>query len=174
MDNTKDDTLTPLCGLSDDQKTDCLSKASHILKTINNLLSNTDQGGRIHPHYKQIGAPTGRFSCSEPNLQGIPKGILRSCFITAPGHKLIIADYSQIELRIVAEITGDEKMIQAYRDGDDLHKLTASILMGKPIDQVTKEERQAAKAVNFGLIYAMGARGLKRLCPKYVWSEDDD
>ena len=159
MDNTKDDTLTPL---SADypmiKRLIAYRKASHILKTINNLLSNTDQGGRIHPHYKQIGAPTGRFSCSEPNLQGIPKGILRSCFITAPGHKLIIADYSQIELRIVAEITGDEKMIQAYRDGDDLHKLTASILMGKPIDQVTKEERQAAKAVNFGLIYAMGAR----------------
>ena len=75
-----------------------------------------------------------------------------------------MADYSQIELRVVAEISGDQRMIRAYQDGDDLHRLTASLLSGKALDQVTGEDRQSAKAVNFGLIYAMGAERAQRLC----------
>ena len=117
--------------------------------------------GRIHAEYNQLGADTGRFSCRNPSLQNIPKDkSFRSCFVAAPGNVLIRADYSQIELRIAAEITGDNKMIEAFTNGDDLHRLTASIFSKKPIDQIKKEERQAAKAVNFGLIYAMGAETL--------------
>src|SRR3989475_1508466 len=85
----------------------------------------------------------------------------RRCVVARPGSRLVIADYSQIELRVMAELRGDPGMLAAYRAGEDLHILTASLLLDKPMDQVTKEERQAAKAVNFGLIYAMGAEGLR-------------
>ena len=117
---------------------------------------------RIHPDYWQIGTATGRFSCRNPNLQQIPRDqIFRECFIPAAGNILIIGDYSQVELRVAAEISHDQRMIDAFQQNQDIHCLTASLLIGKDIDKVTKEERQAAKAVNFGLLYAMGARGLK-------------
>lgn len=118
--------------------------------------------GRIHPTYHQLGASTGRFSCSDPNLQQVPRGAeFRSCFVPEEGCKIVIADYSQIELRVAAEISKDARMIAAYRQGQDLHKLTASLVTRKDIGEVTKDERQAAKAVNFGLIYAMGAASLR-------------
>lgn len=117
--------------------------------------------GRIHPDYQQMGAATGRMSCRNPNLQQIPRDkIFRSCFIPAPGHCLVVADYSQIELRVAAELSGDRRMIEAYQNDEDLHRLTAALIADKSLDQVEKSERQAAKAVNFGLIYAMGAKGL--------------
>ncbi len=118
--------------------------------------------GRIHAHYGQIGAYSGRMSCGNPNMQQIPRdSSFRKCFVPAPGNSLVIADYSQIELRVAAQISQDERMIEAYRTGGDLHKLTASLVTGTPIDEITKEQRQSAKAVNFGLIFAMGARGLQ-------------
>lgn len=118
--------------------------------------------GRIHAQYWQIGAVSGRFSCSNPNLQQIPRQkAVRQCFIPPPGNSLIIADYSQIELRIAAEISGDAKMIQAYQREQDLHKLTASLVLGKAIEAITKEDRQLAKAINFGLIYGISAMGLQ-------------
>ncbi|QSO54049.1 bifunctional 3'-5' exonuclease/DNA polymerase [Alicyclobacillus curvatus] len=118
--------------------------------------------GRLHPQYHQMGASTGRFSCGHPNLQQIPRSKeFRSCFVAKPEHKLVIADYSQIELRVVAEITRDKTMIEAYKTGEDLHRLTASLVANKALKDVTKQERQAAKAINFGLVYAMGARGLQ-------------
>jgi len=137
-------------------------KSSYLLKLAESLLAHIDpSGGRIHAHYHQIGAPTGRFSCSDPNIQSVPRyRQVRSWFSAPPGFKLVIGDYSQIELRVAAEITGDKRMIEAYRNGEDLHRLTASLISGRPIDSVTKQDRQAAKAVNFGLIYAMGAQGL--------------
>jgi DNA polymerase I-like protein with 3'-5' exonuclease and polymerase domains len=137
-------------------------KITRTISTIDNLLARMNsETGRVHPQYEQIGAPTGRFSCSQPNVQSTPKGSFRACFIAPPGHKLVIADYSQIELRVLAEITQDERMIDAFRKGEDLHKLTASVITGIPLEQVTSKERQAAKAVNFGLIYGMGATGLR-------------
>ncbi|MCH4890978.1 bifunctional 3'-5' exonuclease/DNA polymerase [Acidaminobacter sp. JC074] len=118
--------------------------------------------GRLHPHYGQIGAYSGRMSCGGPNIQQIPReDRFRSCFHAPKGRKLVIADYSQIELRVMAQITGDKRMIEAYRSGEDLHRLTASLVLEKSIDDVTKTERQSAKAVNFGLIFGMGAAGLK-------------
>jgi DNA polymerase I-like protein with 3'-5' exonuclease and polymerase domains len=117
--------------------------------------------GRIHPDYQQMGAATGRMSCRNPNLQQIPRDkIFRSCFIPAPGYCLVVADYSQIELRVAAELSGDRRMIEAYQNDEDLHRLTAALIADKSLEQVEKSERQAAKAVNFGLIYAMGAKGL--------------
>ncbi|MFO7611050.1 MAG: DNA polymerase, partial [Clostridia bacterium] len=116
--------------------------------------------GRIHANYSQIGASSGRMSCWGPNMQQIPRDAsFRECFIPSTGNSLVIADYSQIELRVAAQIARDEMMIEAYRNGGDLHKLTASLITGTPIESVTKKQRQAAKAVNFGLIFAMGARG---------------
>lgn len=117
---------------------------------------------RIHPDYWQIGTATGRFSCRNPNLQQIPRDqVFRECFIPSEGNLLVIGDYSQIELRVAAEISHDQRMIDAFQQNQDIHCLTASLLIGKDINKVTKEERQAAKAVNFGLLYAMGARGLQ-------------
>ena len=119
--------------------------------------------GRIHASYMQLGCRTGRMSANNPNLQQVPRDVaVRSCFRAALGHKIISADYSQIELRLVAEIAQDFRMIAAYRNGDDLHKLTAALIANKPLDSVTSSERTAAKAINFGLIYGCGAPTLRR------------
>ena len=117
---------------------------------------------RIHADWKQIGAATGRMSCSKPNLQNLPRDkAYRACFTPAPGRVLIKADYSQIELRIAAEMANDSRMKQAFADGIDLHTLTATMVTGKiNVADVTPDERQLAKAVNFGLIYGMGAERL--------------
>src|SRR5262249_16341024 len=104
--------------------------------------------GRVHATYWQLGAATGRFSCSDPNLQQMPRtGGFRRCVVARPGSRLVMADYSQIELRVMAELSGDPRMLAAYQAGDDLHVLTASLLLDVPMDQVTKAARQAAKAV---------------------------
>ena len=117
---------------------------------------------RLHPKYSQIGASSGRMSCGGPNIQQIPRDKkFRECFTAPYGKKLIIADYSQIELRVAAEISKDSRMIEAYKNGEDLHKLTAALVSNKNINNVTKEERQAAKAMNFGLVFGMGAKGLQ-------------
>jgi len=118
--------------------------------------------GRIHSSYFQISSASGRFSCSEPNIQQVPREKeIRRAFIPAPGHCFLIADYSQVELRVAAGLSGDPIMLKAYRSGRDLHRLTASLTTGIPYDAITKQERQAAKAINFGLIYAMGPKGLQ-------------
>ncbi len=117
------------------------------------------KNGRIYGEFKQIGASTGRMSSYKPNLQNIPKN-LKYLFEAPDGYKFIIADYSQIELRIAAEYTKDEKMIQAFKEGKDLHRLTASIITGKDYEIITKEERNLAKAINFGLIYGISPKSL--------------
>lgn len=117
--------------------------------------------GRVHANYWQLGAATGRYSCSGPNFQQVPRDMeVRKCFTAESGRKLIIADYSQIELRVAAAISADAKMIEAYRNGEDLHQLTASLVQNISPANVTQEQRNAAKAINFGLIYGMGPKGL--------------
>ena len=112
---------------------------------------------RIQGHWWQIGARSGRFSCREPNLTNIPHDPqTRQCFIAAPGNVIIKADYSQIELRLMAKASGDQPMIEAYRQGEDLHKLTASFLFDRAIEDIEDNERKLGKIVNFGLIYGMG------------------
>lgn len=119
--------------------------------------------GRLYPSWGMCAADTGRMSCSSPNVQNIPNksrlGELRKCIVAPEGRRLIKADYSQIELRIVAKIAGEEKMLEAYRKGEDLHAATARSITGR--EEVTKEDRQLAKAVNFGLLYGQGVQGLR-------------
>jgi DNA polymerase-1 len=127
---------------------------------LSNYLSPHTQ--RIHPEIWQLGAVSGRFSFSKPNLQQVPRKFeIRRCFTAAPGNKLIIADYSQIELRIAAEISGDRMMINAYQTGQDLHRLTASLVLGKSLENVQKSDRQMAKPINFGLVYGMAPPSLQ-------------
>lgn len=114
--------------------------------------------GVVLPTWNQMGTDTGRMSCSDPNLQQIPRdGAYRRCFTTQKGKVLIKGDFSQIELRTAAVVAGETRMIDAYSKGEDLHSLTAARLIGKAVADVTKGERQVAKAVNFGLLFGMGA-----------------
>ncbi|MGI8493968.1 MAG: DNA polymerase, partial [Pyrinomonadaceae bacterium] len=116
------------------------------------------QTGRIHSDFRQIGAPTGRFSCSKPNIQQIPHGEeYRRCFRAPEGRKLIVADYSQIELRILAEFSGDENFIKAFQSGADFHTITAAQVFGVKPEEVTSDQRSFAKRLNFGVVYGIGA-----------------
>jgi DNA polymerase-1 len=123
--------------------------------------------GRIHTSFNQTGAATGRLSSSDPNLQNIPvrspRGeALRRGFIPAPGCQFIVADYSQIELRLMAHLSGDPGFIQAFREGGDIHRQTAALIFGVPVDQVTSEMRGRAKTINFATIYGQGPFALGR------------
>jgi len=123
--------------------------------------------GRVHTSYNQTGSVTGRIASSEPNLQNIPTRTdlgrrVRQGFVASPGWLLLSVDYSQIELRIVAHMSGDEAMLAAFRAGQDIHTATAAAIYNVPLEAVTKEQRRHAKAINFGLIYGMSAFGLTR------------
>ena len=120
---------------------------------------------RIHSYFHQTVTATGRISSTEPNLQNIPTRIelgkrLRKVFKPKEGYIFIDADYSQIELRVLAHISQDEHMLQAFKDGEDIHKQAASKVLGIPIEEVTKEQRSSAKAVNFGIVYGISDFGL--------------
>ena len=133
---------------------------------VEGLLPLIHKDGKIHAHFQQTVAATGRISCTEPNLQNIPirqevGRKLRLAFIPeSEDYILIGADYSQIELRLLADMSGDETLITAFRDGDDIHTITASKVFGVPEGQVTSLQRSNAKAVNFGVIYGMSGFGL--------------
>jgi DNA polymerase-1 len=121
--------------------------------------------GRVHPTFHQTGAATGRLSCSNPNLQNIPirtpEGVrIREAFVPAEGCLLLSADYSQVELRILAHFSGDESLIEAFRVGEDIHRRTAAEVQGIAPDVVSDDQRARAKAVNFGIIYGLSAFGL--------------
>ncbi len=123
--------------------------------------------GRVHTSYHQAGAATGRLASSDPNLQNIPIRSedgrrIRTAFVAPPGRKLVACDYSQIELRIMAHLSEDPALVRAFEHGDDVHRATAAEVFGKPLAEVTANERRAAKAINFGLMYGMSAFGLAR------------
>ena len=123
--------------------------------------------GRVHTSYHQAGAATGRLSSSDPNLQNIPIRTedgrrIRRAFVAPPGRKLVACDYSQIELRIMAHLSEDPGLIGAFESGVDVHRATAAEVFARPLDEVTANERRAAKAINFGLMYGMSAFGLAR------------
>jgi DNA polymerase I-like protein with 3'-5' exonuclease and polymerase domains len=123
-------------------------------------LKGSYAGGRIYAGWRQMGAAPGRMTCSRPNLQNLPRDArYRRCIVAPPGRVLVKADFSQIELRLAAKIAGDKRMIAAFRQGDDLHTVTARTILGKA--RVSKADRQLAKAVNFGLLYGMGARAFR-------------
>jgi DNA polymerase I len=115
---------------------------------------------RLHADFRQIGAPTGRFACTNPNIQQVPHAVeYRRCFSGYPeGRKLVIADYSQIELRILAEFSGDRAFINAFKSGADLHRVTAAEVFNVAVDQVSREQRDFAKRLNFGVVYGIGAQ----------------
>lgn len=149
----------------------CLLEYRHVTKLrstyTEGLLAVADERGRVHTSFKQTVAATGRLSSTEPNLQNIPIRTelgreLRKYFIPEDGYVLIGADYSQIELRLLADISGDENMTGAFLRGDDIHTLTASKVFGVPEEQVTPELRNRAKAVNFGIVYGIGDYSLSQ------------
>lgn len=138
------------------------------------------QTGRVHTSYHQAVTATGRLSSSDPNLQNIPirneEGRrIRQAFIAREGFTVVAADYSQIELRIMAHLSQDQGLINAFTQGKDIHRSTAAEIFGIALDEVTSEQRRNAKAINFGLIYGMSAFGLSRqlgigvLTLKAIW-----
>ncbi|HQZ30779.1 MAG TPA: DNA polymerase I [Arenimonas sp.] len=123
--------------------------------------------GRVHTSYHQAGAATGRLSSNDPNLQNIPIRSedgrrIRTAFIAPPGRRIVACDYSQIELRIMAHLSGDPGLVGAFESGLDVHRATAAEVFGVPLDQVSGDQRRAAKAINFGLMYGMSAFGLAK------------
>jgi DNA polymerase-1 len=125
------------------------------------LLAEVASDGRIHAEFLPLGTDTGRFSSRQPNLQNINRSRLREAFVAAStDRRLVVADYSQIELRAAAYLAPDQTMLKALREGRDLHAATAAVVLGKKVSEVTGADRQLAKAVNFGLLYGQSAEGL--------------
>ncbi|MCC7120379.1 MAG: DNA polymerase I [Gammaproteobacteria bacterium] len=135
---------------------------------IDRLPEEVNRGtGRVHTSYHQAVAATGRLSSSDPNLQNIPIRTpegrrIRQAFVAPPGKVLLAADYSQIELRIMAHLSGDARLLSAFAQGADIHRATAAEVFGVPLEEVSDAQRRSAKAINFGLIYGMSAFGLAR------------
>jgi DNA polymerase-1 len=134
---------------------------------VDTLPRLADEGGRIHTRLRQTVAATGRLSSSDPNLQNIPirteEGAkIRTAFIAAPGARLVSADYNQIELRVLAHLSADENLIEAFQSGQDIHTATSADMFDLPLDQVTPAIRREAKVVNYGIIYGMGPQRLSR------------
>ncbi len=123
--------------------------------------------GRIHTRFDQAVAATGRLSSSDPNLQNIPirtefGRLIRGAFVAPPGHVILSADYSQIELRVLAHLSQDPELLEAFRSGGDVHARTAALIFDRPQADVTAEERRAAKTINFGVLYGMGDSALAK------------
>jgi DNA polymerase-1 len=139
-------------------------RSTYTEKLADNVNPRT---GRVHTNYNQATAATGRLSSVEPNLQNIPIRTvegrrIRQAFVAPPGWKVVAADYSQIELRIMAHLSGDPGLLAAFHGNQDVHRATAAEVFGLPLDQVDANQRRAAKAINFGLMYGMSAFGLSR------------
>ncbi|MDD2786410.1 MAG: DNA polymerase I [Patescibacteria group bacterium] len=141
---------------------------SKLLSTyVETLPQQADKQGRVHTTFNQVVAATGRLSSSDPNLQNIPIRSehgrkVRSAFISKPGYLLLSCDYSQIELRIAAALAKDKNMLEAFEKGEDIHTSTAAKIWNLKLEDVTKEQRRIAKAINFGLIFGQGPQGLSR------------
>ncbi len=134
-------------------------KLGTYLETYPSFIS--PKTGRIHANFLQCRVPTGRLACAAPNIQQIPhEDEFRRCFVAESGNTLVISDYSQIELRILAEVSDDPAFVTAFQRGDDLHRLTAATMYGVPMEEVTRDQRSDAKRINFGLMYGRGARSL--------------
>lgn len=132
---------------------------------VESLIQKADRESRIHTTYNQVLVNTGRLASSNPNLQNIPTSSsigkeIKSCFIASPDHILVSFDYSQQELRILAHLAGEQALIQAFENNRDVHTLTASRLFNVPYEKVSKQQRNVAKTVNFGIIYGMGSYGM--------------
>lgn len=134
---------------------------------VESLIDKVDEKGRVHTSYNQVSVSTGRLSSSNPNLQNIPVTSefgqkIKSCFIADKGKVFLSFDYSQQELRILAHLTGEEKLIKAFNEARDVHKTTASLLFNVPYEEVVKDQRSVAKTINFGIIYGMSSFGMSQ------------
>lgn len=139
------------------EKTTSVSALETLIENVN------EKTGRIHGSYRQVGTETGRLSAAKPNLQQVPRTEkFRSLFIADDGYVLVVADFSQVELRVAAELSGEPRMIEAYRAGRDLHTETAALMRGVSFEEVSKSDRQSAKIANFGLLYGAGPATLRR------------
>ncbi|MFQ5551212.1 MAG: DNA polymerase, partial [Gemmatimonadales bacterium] len=137
-------------------------KSTYVDALPGNVAERT---GRIHTTFVQIGATTGRLSSHDPNLQNIPVrtergGLIRRCFIPSEGNRFVVADYSQIELRLLAHLSRDGLLVDAFNKGGDVHRQTASVVFEVELEQVTSEMRERAKTINFATIYGQGAFAL--------------
>ena len=141
------------------------TQVSSFKANFGSKLQDMSVNGKVFPSYRIAGAATGRFGCSEPNLQNIPKS-LKHVFIAPEGHVFVTGDLSQIELRVAGLIADETVINDAYENGLDLHKLMGAKMAGVSLDEVTRSQRQAAKAANFGLLYGAGARTLQA----YAWT----
>jgi DNA polymerase-1 len=159
IDSTRDNVLAtvghPLAARLRDYRDARKRETTYGLDWLKHVASD----GRVYPTWVPVGANSGRMACSTPNMQNLPQGEYRACVAAPPGRVLVKADYSQVELRIAAKVSGDRALLDAYRRGEDLHVRTARQVLG--IETVTKADRQLAKAINFGLLYGMGARGFR-------------
>ena len=154
------DQFPELAGLMEYRKAKTTVQKLQKMKDLIELESN-----RIHPSFNQHNAYTGRFSCSNPNLQNLPRDeAFRSCLKAQDDYLLIRADYSQIELRVIAKISQDQLMLQAFQQGQDLHIKTACLILGKGSQDFTVSEREIGKALNFSLLYGMGSQELAIRC----------
>lgn len=163
VESTDDSTLSGL----EHPVGEALKKYRKYQKLLNTFLEKLPKHinpvtGRIHANFNQYGTLAGRFSCSSPNMQQLPKdNNFRALLKGSKGSKIITADYSQVELRILAEVSQESKFIELFNKGGDLHKLTGSLVFNKPQEQITKGERDIAKIINFGLNYGMSWKGLQ-------------
>jgi DNA polymerase I len=136
-----------------------ITRVSHIEK----LRESVGPDGRIHCGYRQMGTETGRLSAASPNLQQVPRSAdFRGLFRAREGYTLVVADFSQVELRVAAELSGEKRMLEAYKAGRDLHTETAALMAGIDISEVNKAQRQSAKVANFGLLYGAGPATLRK------------
>ena len=147
---------------------------SKLLSTyVEGLIKAIDRrDGRIHTHYDSLGTATGRMSSNDPNLQNIPTGDgyardIKSCFVASPGNVLIVADYSQIQLRVLAFLSQDPGLLSAFENGEDIHMRTAKFLFGEK--EITSHERRIAKSVNFGVIFGITGFGLAKTLDCSPW-----
>jgi DNA polymerase I-like protein with 3'-5' exonuclease and polymerase domains len=156
--DSKEETLA---GLDDPRAARLLGWREHAkLSSMIATLLAAERGGRIHTDFNPMGTVTGRFTSKGPNLQQITRGPLRTCFVpSGPNHRLVVGDFSQVELRVAALVAGETVMIDALRRGADLHRTTAALALRKPLSEVTAADRQIAKSANFGLLYGMSAAG---------------
>lgn len=165
--STSDEVLAQFEDLYEEVK--LLRKYRKIYKNINTygykIQECLDSEGVIRPSWNQIGAKTGRMSCSKPALQGVPS-IMRKYFKAREGYTFIVADYSQVELRILAEVSRDSTLIDAYKNDLDLHSITASKVLNKPITDITELERKIGKSLNFGIVYGITENGIQNQIKK--------
>ena len=161
LENTEEETL---CAIDDPRAKLVLDYrgTEKLVDTLESLLEN-ERAGRIYAQFNPLGAVSGRFSSKGPNLQQIPRGAVRAAFVaSAPDRLLIVADYSQIELRVAALIADERVMIEAFRNGQDLHTLIAASSLRIALEKITKDQRDIGKTINFGFLYGRSAEGYRR------------